>query len=106
MKRSLIFVGIIAIAALFMGCAATVTSPVTGVIYTDVKAPFAVTSNSASSKVGTSTAKSILGAFAFGDASIESASIQGGIKSIHHVDYQSFQVLGMFASFTVYVYGE
>lgn len=36
-----------------MGCAATAVSPVTGFLYTDVKAPVSVTANEGSSKVGT-----------------------------------------------------
>mgnify|MGYP003562698742 CR=1 FL=1 len=94
----------------FIGAMATscavVKAPLSGVIYTDVKAPFAVTSNSGSSKVGTAEATSILGIVAQGDASIEAAAKQAGITKIHHVDEQSFKIFTFYARYTVYVYGE
>jgi hypothetical protein len=43
---------------------------------------------------------------ATGDASIDSAAKSAGIKTIHHVDYQSKSILGLYAEFTVIVYGE
>lgn len=93
-------------AVAFLSSCAMVSAPVMGTIYTDVKAPLAVTSNANSSKVGTSEATSILGIVATGDASIDAAAKSAGITKIHHVDVQSFSVLGIFARFTVYVYGE
>jgi hypothetical protein len=56
--------------------------------------------------VGTSQATSILGWFAFGDASIDAAAKSAGISKIHHVDEQSTSVLGIFATYKVLVYGE
>lgn len=105
MKKSFFFVGLIAIASLLVGCAA-VSSPLIGGLYTDVKAPFAVTSNSGASKVGTAEAASVLGIIATGDASIEAAAKSAGIKTIHHVDYQAFSILSFYAKYTVFVYGE
>jgi hypothetical protein len=90
---------------MFSSCA-MVKSPLSGAIYTGVKAPVAVTSNSNSTKVGTSSATSILGWFAYGDASIDAAAKSAGISKIHHVDEQSTSVLGIFASYKVFVYGE
>lgn len=85
---------------------ATVQSPLTGTIYTDVKSPVAVTSNSNSTKAGSSEATSILGLFATGDASIENASKMGNISKIHHVDQHSTSFLGIFAKYKITVYGE
>ena len=106
MNKSIIFVGLIAIALLLMGCAATVSSPLPGFLYTDVQAPLAVTSNSGSSKVGTAEAVSILGFFASGNAGIDAAAKQGGITKIQYVDYHAKNILGIYAKYTVYVYGE
>ena len=89
-----------------MSSCAAVKSPLTGVWYTDVKAPLAVTSNANSSKVGSAEASSILGAIATGDASIETAAKSAGITKIHHVDEHSTSVLGIFAKYKIYVYGE
>lgn len=42
----------------------------------------------------------------FGDASIAEAMADGGITKVTHIDYEVLQVLGLFCSFTVVVYGE
>ncbi len=97
---------LVAVAFLLSSCGAYVASPVTGFIYTDLKAPLMATSNPVASKVGTAEATSILGIVATGDASIEAAAKKAGITRISHVDYEASSVLGVFAKFTVYVYGE
>ncbi len=51
-------------------------------------------------------ATSVLGIYASGDASIDAAAKSAGITKIHHVDEQSTNILGFFAKYTVYVYGE
>jgi hypothetical protein len=56
-------------------------------------------------KVGRATMRSILGIYAVGDASIEAAAKNAGITRIHHVDYQSQNLLGVMSDFTVIVYG-
>ncbi len=105
LKKIKTVVALFAIATMMSSCA-MVQSPVMATIYTDVKAPVAVTGNSGSSKVGTATAKSILGILATGDASIQAAAQSAGITKIHHVDAHSSAILGIIASYTVYVYGE
>ncbi|WP_236979624.1 TRL-like family protein [Membranihabitans maritimus] len=89
-----------------MTSCATVKSPLSGMVYSDVKAPVAVTGNSNSTKVGSSEATSILGIVATGDASIEAAAKSAGITKIHHVDEQSSSILVFFAKYKVFVYGE
>lgn len=92
-------------AFLFTGCAA-VKAPLVGTIYTDLQAPFAVTSNSGSSKVGSAEASSILGIVATGDASIQKACQSAGITKIHHVDENVTSILGIYSTYKVVVYGE
>jgi hypothetical protein len=99
------FIAVLLVAGFFSSCA-YVAAPLTGFLYTDVKAPITATSNSVSTKVGSAKAQSILGIVATGDASIEAAARSAGITKIHHVDYQSTAILGIIATFTVYVYGE
>ena len=105
MKKIKMILGV-AVSALFLYSCAAVKSPLTGFVYTGVKTPIAVTSNSNSTKVGISKATSILGWFAIGDASIEAAAKSAGITKIHHVDAQSTSVLSIFASYEIFVYGE
>ncbi len=85
---------------------AMVQSPLTGTIYTDLSYPLAVTENAGSSKVGTGVAKSVFGAIAIGDASVQTAAKSAGITKIHHVDVKAFNILGVFATYTIFVYGE
>ncbi|MGK7396055.1 MAG: TRL-like family protein [Candidatus Cyclobacteriaceae bacterium M3_2C_046] len=106
LRKTLTVVSVLALSSLlFSGCA-FVGSPVLGSIYTDVQAPLAATSNSVGTKVGTAEATSILGIVATGDASINQAAKNGNITSISHVDYHATSILGVYATFTVMVYGE
>ena len=90
----------------FMSSCATVKSPLGGILYTNVKSPVAITGNSNSTKVGSSEAISVLGIVAAGDASIDAAAKSAGISKIHYVDQQSKSILGFFAKYKVFVYGE
>lgn len=101
--KNLLFVG--GVTLLLSSCAVP-KSPLTGFLYTDIKAPLTATSNSGSSKVGSATAQSILGIVATGDASIDAAAKSAGITKIHHVDEHSKSILGIIATYKVYVYGE
>ena len=105
MKKVFMFAVVAAATLAFSSCAIT-QSPVSAFVYTDVKAPVAVTGNTGSSKVGTSEVKGILGIVSTGDASVEAAAKSAGITKIHHVDYQAKSVLGIVASYTTIVYGE
>lgn len=87
------------------GCAMAM-SPVSGVLYTKVDAPFTVNADADAKKSGSATCTSILGLVATGDASISAAAKAGGITKIHHVDYKSHSILGVYAEFTTIVYGE
>ena len=58
------------------------------------------------SKAGSAKCKSYLGLVAVGDCSIEAAARAAGITEIHHVDYETLSVLGIYAEFVTIVYGE
>lgn len=97
---------LLAMVVLLSGCGAYAASPVTGFIYTDLKAPGQATSNPVANKVGTAEVTSILGLVATGDASIQEAAQKANITRISHIDYEVKSILGIYATFTVYVYGE
>ncbi len=97
---------LITISSFFLFSCAAVKSPLIGIVYTGVKSPVTATSNSNSTKVGTSQAVSVLGIVAAGDASIDAASNSAGITKIHYVDEEGISVLGIFARYKVFVYGE
>ena len=95
-----------ATAAIVLSSCAASKAPLTGFIYSDVKAPLTATNNNASTLVGTAEAVSILGAVAQGDASIDAAAKSAGITKIHHIDEHSTNILGIIAKYKVVVYGE
>ena len=79
-----------------------------GGLYTGIKTPGQITDHKEGvSKVGISSAMSVLGLFAVGDASIQTAMENGGITKVHHVDYKTRSVLFLiYNSTTTIVYGE
>jgi len=104
--RKIISLALVFASLAFMAGCASVASPVSGAIFMDVKAPLTATSLSDSKKMGTAMATTILGLFATGDASIEAAAKNGKITKIQHVDYHSTNILGIYSTFTVEVYGD
>ena len=105
MKRIKLLAMVISVAALMSSCA-MVKTPLSGYLYSSVKSPVAVTSNSGSSKVGTAQASSILGWVATGDASIQAAAKNAGITKISYIDEEGTSILGFYATYKIYVYGE
>jgi len=104
MRKSTLSLALVA-AALLPACVATPVGP--GIFYTGVKAPLEATaSKEGFSKMGKAKASQVCGIAAWGDSSIQTAAANGGIKTIHHVDYEAFSVLGVFSSFEVTVYGD
>jgi hypothetical protein len=91
-------------AGLLTGCAIG-HAPVNAPITLNERGPVAAGSAAGQSKVGRATAVGIV-LFAHGDASISAAMANGGITRIHHVDHETFNILGLYAKYTTIVYGE
>jgi hypothetical protein len=88
------------------GCSVMALGPVVGMITVDEKGPVSAGDMAAgSTKVGTAQAEGIL-IVAYGDASISTAMKQAGITKVHHVDNETFNVLGIYAKYKTVVYGE
>ncbi len=105
--RKLIIVALAGVfAATFLVGCQTVKTPAMGVLFTDVSAHEGATSNSGSSRSGSASCVTWFGLVAQGDASIDAAAKSAGISKIHHVDYHSKNVLGIYGKYTVTVYGE
>ena len=79
--------------------------PVMAAVTVDEKGPVAMGDVNAGTKVGMSQAEGIL-VVAYGDASISAAMKDGGLTKIHHVDNETFNVLGIYARYKTIVYGE
>jgi len=105
LPAALLPAALLAAAVALPACVASPVGP--GIFYTGVKAPLEATaSKDGYSKMGKAKASQVCGIAAWGDASIQTAASSAGIKTIHHVDYEAFSVLGVFSSFEVTVYGD
>ena len=106
MKRLYLTLAVASIAFLGVGCVQG-RAPITGPLYSDISDGLIANPGPlpASPKVGTSTAKSIVG-IATGDASIDAAVKSVGITKIHYVDYHTWSILGVIGETTTKVYGE
>jgi len=108
--RTMLVLAILVLAVFMTGCAVTVAPvmPPFGIAFTNTTAPLDVNYDKTElgSKTGKASTYSILGLFAFGDASTEAAARAGGIKVVNHADYASLNVLFLFGSYTTIVYGD
>jgi hypothetical protein len=57
-------------------------------------------------KKGTAQAVSIFSLVAVGDASIDAAKANGGLKNIKYVDWKADNILGIYGTYTTIVYGD
>jgi len=104
-KRMICLVTLAAATALLSGCVTT-HSPTVGILFTETAGPVAAGPGGGGMKVGEAKATSILALIAMGDASISAAMKAGGISKVHHVDFKSKNILGIYGEFTTVVYGE
>ena len=95
----------VAVLALCGGCVG-VGGPISGAAVVIDKGPGQMVDNSVkATKVGKASAMGIV-VVALGDASLNAAARDGGISKVHHVDYEYFNILGVYAKSTTVVYGE
>jgi hypothetical protein len=76
-----------------------------GIVVTTAQGPINATNFDQSARTGTSCAYSVLGLFAWGDASINAAKNAGQIKQVASVDFDTTNVLATFGSFCTVVRG-
>lgn len=104
MKKAII--ALILAASTMSGCA-VVGAPVSnGFLVTNLRGPGHATSLVDSPKQGTGCSTNVLGLFATGDSSIDTAKRSARITEVASVDYDSFSVLGIYARFCVIVRGK
>lgn len=115
MKRVVVGLMAAGICVLFSGCVSNMfpggPTPA-GAIVTSVRSPaqalaVATDASAMGRKCGTSSASAVLGLFAFGDASVDAAMKEAGIRKVHHVDHEvnSF-LMGLWLNSKTIVYGE
>ena len=106
MKRTFAIVFASLLAAGLAGCLSAPFQPPSGAV-SITKAPLSTEGNwDVGNKSGESSSFSVLGLYAGGDCSIAAAARNGGLKKIGHVDYEYFNVIGIWQKATVIVYGE
>jgi hypothetical protein len=88
-----------------IGCAYPLRTPVAGYIYTGVRSGENATGVAGAQKRGEACAMSILGIIAVGDASIKTATTNGGISQVSYIDTDLTGVLGVYAQHCTVVYG-
>jgi len=105
--RNVIRLAGIGIGLLALSGCAVVAAPLSGSVYTSMTYPsFAGSTAGPGMKRGESTATSILGIVATGDAGVEAAARNGGITKIHTADTKATGILGIYATYTTVVTGE
>lgn len=104
--KKLVFSLAAVMAMICASCSTITTGSGVGAIYTGVSEGAIATSNEVGTKVGESSSIGVLGLVNVGDASIQKAAKEAGIKKISHVDVKKMSVLGLFASYKTIVYGE
>jgi hypothetical protein len=103
-KFAMFFVLAAFLAFTLAGCASFLPA---GGFYVDAKAGIGAGGGDLSySKTGTAQCISVLALVAIGDASIQTAAKNGGIKRIKYVDYEVRNILGVYGEYKTIVYGD
>jgi hypothetical protein len=114
MRRARLFLPLILLSVVCSGCYVwnAPVQPPRGLFLTQYAAP--VTTEFQETPVGGKRGQAvshyinplIFPDIAWGDASIQTAALDAGIKEVHYVDYELLDVLGIYAKMTINVYGE
>jgi len=93
--------------SLLSGCLSAPFQPPMGA-FTAINAPLSVEYDKTpiTMKRGSASCINVLGLFAIGDASTHTAAQNGRLTMIHHLDYEYFNLLGIYQKTTVNAYGE
>ncbi|MDK2971440.1 MAG: hypothetical protein PWP23_1195 [Candidatus Sumerlaeota bacterium] len=111
MKKLLPFVLFVAVMIFSTGCItySTPVMPPQGLLFSSIQAPLDANADStdfSNEKQGEASSTAILGLFAFGDASLNTAARDGGLTTVNHVDYSYQNILFFYQQFTIVAYGE
>jgi hypothetical protein len=106
--RSLIITGLAVTALTLSGCYRAPVVPPLGGAYTNISAPLSTSTSGSDmgSKRGRAESVSLLGLVAYGDCSVGRAAQRGGISQVKHVDYEFFNLLGIYQRFTTVAHGD
>jgi hypothetical protein len=88
-----------------IGCVGAPIVPPLGLVYTDIDAPLSLLGGTGARR-GEASVTSILGLVSTGDGSVKAAAADGGISRVQRVDYEFFNVLGVYQRYTTVAYGD
>lgn len=91
---------------LLSGCYSAPVMPPSGFIYSNVEAPISLGGSDSGTRRGEASASALLGMIAWGDASSATAMKEGGITTLKRLDYEFFNFLGLYQSFTTVAHGD
>lgn len=77
--------------------------------FTSIEAPTSTDfseTTPAGTDMGRSSAHSILGLVAWGDASVDAAARNGDLSAVNYVDYEYLSVLGLYTKYTTVAHGK
>lgn len=97
-------IGIIVAAATLLSSCASYTPH--GVIYSGGTTGVSANNDIKPDKTGTSCVVSVLGLVSTGDGSIAAAKLNGNITKVASVDYDAFNVLGIYGKYCTVIKGE
>ena len=105
MRKCLIILALCALVPLVSGCVMTTTTQVQAPIMKSMDPGLVGDQSVMPSKKGVAQAEGIV-LFYFGDNSIKAAMDANNIEKIHHVDYETLNVLGIYVRRKTIVWGE
>jgi hypothetical protein len=101
----LLSLAVISLVSITLAGCMPVASPMTGIIYTEVKYGMIATTATAATKEGKACGQTILGWVATGDASVSAAKAAGGITTVSHIDHTAKNILGIIGEWCTIVKG-
>ena len=106
-KKAYVLLSLAMISVISMALAGCmpVASPMTGIIYTEVKYGMYATTEPTATKEGKACGQTILGWVATGDASVTAAKAAGGVTKVAHIDHTAKNILGIIGEWCTIVKG-
>ena len=103
-KKILLVVGIVGLSVLLNGCISPIPS---GTVFSGATIPHsAVDKDVEYTKKGVAFSHSVLGLFAWGDGGIKRAIKKGNIKTLKFIDYNIYNIVGVYMLYRTEVYGD
>jgi predicted component of type VI protein secretion system len=104
-RRLLVLLAVVALVPLLSACVMTTTTQAQAPVMKSVDPGMVGDQTVSPTKKGVAEAEGII-LFYFGDNSIQAAMDENNITRIHHVDYETLNVLNIYVKRKTIVYGE